>query len=88
MQKILEKVLCGIFEKKSALHERALFVRRLRDSNPRYLAVRRFSRPVQSTNSAKPPKTLQIYAFPFKVAASNERFPYELCVNLLPPPID
>ena len=25
MQKILEKVLCGIFEKKSALHERALF---------------------------------------------------------------
>ena len=36
MQKILEKVLCGIFEKKSALHERALFVRRLRDSNPRY----------------------------------------------------
>ena len=48
---------------KSARIERALLysVRRLRDSNPRYLAVRRFSRPVQSTNSAKPPKSAQIY---------------------------
>ena len=36
-------------------------LRRLRDSNPRYLAVRRFSRPVRSTNSAKPPKSAQIY---------------------------
>ena len=45
------------------------------DSNPRYLSVRRFSRPVQSTNSAKLPTVrhrcdnvaylvvLQIYVF-------------------------
>ena len=50
-------------EIKSARIMRALSysVRRLRDSNPRYLAVRRFSRPVRSTNSAKPPKSAQIY---------------------------
>ncbi len=52
-----------IGELKSARIVRALLCseRRLRDSNPRYLAVRRFSRPVQSTNSAKPPKSAQIY---------------------------
>jgi len=31
---------------------------------------------------------LQIYAFPFKVVASSQRFPYKLCVNSLPPPIE
>ena len=57
------KAMEKISEIKSARIVRALSCseRRLRDSNPRYLAVRRFSRPVRSTNSAKPPKSAQIY---------------------------
>ena len=35
--------------KKADFEVKSAFLRRERDSNPRYLSVRRFSRPVQST---------------------------------------
>ena len=66
---------------------RALLMRRLRDSNPRYLAVRRFSRPVQSTNSAKPPCGCKFTSFISKCAVFGIQINRALNLSGLEPPL-